>query len=43
MRPGLSLPIFGGLGDPRVVACIAANAEAAGWDGVFAQDESGQS
>jgi alkanesulfonate monooxygenase SsuD/methylene tetrahydromethanopterin reductase-like flavin-dependent oxidoreductase (luciferase family) len=32
------LPIFGALADPRVVATIAAEAEAAGWDGVFVWD-----
>ena len=35
---GLSLPIFGDLADPRVVADIAATAEARGYDGVFVWD-----
>lgn len=35
---GLSLPIFGELADPRVVADIAAAAEARGYDGVFVWD-----
>jgi alkanesulfonate monooxygenase SsuD/methylene tetrahydromethanopterin reductase-like flavin-dependent oxidoreductase (luciferase family) len=38
MLAGLSLPIFGELADPRIVASIAADAEAAGWDGVFVWD-----
>jgi alkanesulfonate monooxygenase SsuD/methylene tetrahydromethanopterin reductase-like flavin-dependent oxidoreductase (luciferase family) len=37
-RFGLSLPIFGELADPRVVADVAARAEARGWDGVFVWD-----
>ncbi len=32
------LPIFGPLAEPRAVAGIAADAEAAGWDGVFVWD-----
>jgi alkanesulfonate monooxygenase SsuD/methylene tetrahydromethanopterin reductase-like flavin-dependent oxidoreductase (luciferase family) len=32
------LPIFGELADPRIVAELAAEAEAAGWDGVFVWD-----
>lgn len=38
MRHGLFLPIFDELAEPRVVARIAADAEAAGWDGVFVWD-----
>jgi alkanesulfonate monooxygenase SsuD/methylene tetrahydromethanopterin reductase-like flavin-dependent oxidoreductase (luciferase family) len=38
MRFGLTLPIFGELADPRVVADLAALAEARGWDGVFVWD-----
>jgi alkanesulfonate monooxygenase SsuD/methylene tetrahydromethanopterin reductase-like flavin-dependent oxidoreductase (luciferase family) len=38
MRCGLTLPIFDGLADPRVLAELAATAEAAGWDGVFVWD-----
>jgi alkanesulfonate monooxygenase SsuD/methylene tetrahydromethanopterin reductase-like flavin-dependent oxidoreductase (luciferase family) len=38
MPAGLSLPIFGELADPRVVADIATRAEALGWDGVFVWD-----
>ncbi|HEX5944713.1 MAG TPA: LLM class flavin-dependent oxidoreductase [Acidimicrobiales bacterium] len=37
-RAALWLPIFDGLADPRTVARIAAEAEAAGWDGVFVWD-----
>jgi alkanesulfonate monooxygenase SsuD/methylene tetrahydromethanopterin reductase-like flavin-dependent oxidoreductase (luciferase family) len=35
LRWGLSLSLAGELAEPRVVADIAARAEAAGWDGVF--------
>ena len=38
MKHALFLPIFDGLADPRVVARVAADAEAAGWDGVFVWD-----
>jgi alkanesulfonate monooxygenase SsuD/methylene tetrahydromethanopterin reductase-like flavin-dependent oxidoreductase (luciferase family) len=38
MRSGLFLPIFGELSDPRVTAALAAEAEAAGFDGVFVWD-----
>jgi alkanesulfonate monooxygenase SsuD/methylene tetrahydromethanopterin reductase-like flavin-dependent oxidoreductase (luciferase family) len=38
VRHAVFLPIFGELADPRVVASIAADAEAAGWDGVFVWD-----
>jgi alkanesulfonate monooxygenase SsuD/methylene tetrahydromethanopterin reductase-like flavin-dependent oxidoreductase (luciferase family) len=38
MKHALSLPIFGQLADPRAVARIAAEAEEAGWDGVFVWD-----
>ena len=37
-RTALWLPIFDGLADPRTVARLAAEAEAAGWDGVFVWD-----
>ena len=38
LRSGLWLPIFDDLADPRVVAGLAAEAEAAGWHGVFVWD-----
>ncbi|MGB8650153.1 MAG: LLM class flavin-dependent oxidoreductase [Mycobacteriales bacterium] len=38
MRHGLFLPVFDELADPRVVARLAAEAEEAGWDGVFVWD-----
>ena len=38
MRYGLDFPPFGDLADPRLVAEVAADAEAAGWDGVFVWD-----
>ena len=38
MRAGLTLPIFDELADPRLLADLAAEAEAAGWDGVFVWD-----
>ena len=38
MRSGLFLPIFGELSDPRIIAGLAAEAEAAGFDGVFVWD-----
>jgi alkanesulfonate monooxygenase SsuD/methylene tetrahydromethanopterin reductase-like flavin-dependent oxidoreductase (luciferase family) len=38
MRFGLSLPIFDELADPLVLAELAGQAEAAGWDGVFVWD-----
>ena len=38
MRYGLSLPNFGDLQDPRLVADIARDAETAGWDGCFVWD-----
>lgn len=38
MRHALFLPIFDVLADPREVARIAAEAEEAGWDGVFVWD-----
>src|SRR5688500_14338629 len=38
MKYGLSLPNFGILGDVRLLADLAAQAEAAGWDGVFVWD-----
>jgi alkanesulfonate monooxygenase SsuD/methylene tetrahydromethanopterin reductase-like flavin-dependent oxidoreductase (luciferase family) len=38
MRFGIFLPPFDGLSDPGVVAALAAEAEAAGWDGLFVWD-----
>jgi alkanesulfonate monooxygenase SsuD/methylene tetrahydromethanopterin reductase-like flavin-dependent oxidoreductase (luciferase family) len=38
MPYAIFLPIFGELADPRVVADLAAEAEEAGWDGVFVWD-----
>jgi alkanesulfonate monooxygenase SsuD/methylene tetrahydromethanopterin reductase-like flavin-dependent oxidoreductase (luciferase family) len=38
MRFGLHLPNFGPLGDPTILASLAADAEAAGWDGFFLWD-----
>lgn len=38
MRSGLFLPIFDALSDPALVARVAAEAEEAGWDGVFVWD-----
>lgn len=38
MRSGLFLPLFGELAEPAVVAGLAAEAEAAGWAGVFVWD-----
>jgi alkanesulfonate monooxygenase SsuD/methylene tetrahydromethanopterin reductase-like flavin-dependent oxidoreductase (luciferase family) len=38
MRSGLFLPLFDGLADPGVVARLSAEAEEAGWDGVFVWD-----
>lgn len=38
MRRGLTVPIFDELADPRVLADLAASAEAAGWDGCFVWD-----
>ncbi|KAF0845362.1 luciferase-like monooxygenase [Nocardia caishijiensis] len=38
MRHGVYLPPFGELADPRVLADIAAEAESAGFDGVFVWD-----
>ena len=38
MRCALYLPIFDALADPRTVARLSAQAEAAGWDGVFVWD-----
>jgi alkanesulfonate monooxygenase SsuD/methylene tetrahydromethanopterin reductase-like flavin-dependent oxidoreductase (luciferase family) len=37
-RAALFLPIFGELADPGLVADLAAEAEAAGWDGLFVWD-----
>ena len=39
LRSALWLPLFDELADPRLVARIAADAEAAGWDGVFVWDQ----
>lgn len=38
MRSALWLPIFDELADPRLVAGLAADAEEAGWDGLFVWD-----
>lgn len=38
MRRGLTVPIFDALADPRVLADLAAAADAAGWDGFFVWD-----
>lgn len=38
MRSALFLPIFGELAEPGLVAELAAEAEAGGWDGVFVWD-----
>jgi alkanesulfonate monooxygenase SsuD/methylene tetrahydromethanopterin reductase-like flavin-dependent oxidoreductase (luciferase family) len=38
MRFGLHLPNFGPVGDPKIVAGLAAQAESAGWDGFFLWD-----
>jgi alkanesulfonate monooxygenase SsuD/methylene tetrahydromethanopterin reductase-like flavin-dependent oxidoreductase (luciferase family) len=38
IRAGLSLPIFDELADPRLLGDLGAEAEAAGWDGVFVWD-----
>jgi alkanesulfonate monooxygenase SsuD/methylene tetrahydromethanopterin reductase-like flavin-dependent oxidoreductase (luciferase family) len=38
VRHGLFLPIFDELAEPRLVARLAADAEEAGWDGVFVWD-----
>jgi alkanesulfonate monooxygenase SsuD/methylene tetrahydromethanopterin reductase-like flavin-dependent oxidoreductase (luciferase family) len=38
MRRGLTLPIFDQLADPAVLASLATDAEAAGWNGVFVWD-----
>ena len=38
MRSGLFLPIFDELADPMVVARLSAEAEEAGWHGVFVWD-----
>jgi alkanesulfonate monooxygenase SsuD/methylene tetrahydromethanopterin reductase-like flavin-dependent oxidoreductase (luciferase family) len=39
MRSGLYIPLFDELADPATVARLAAEAEAAGWDGVFVWDQ----
>ncbi|HEX2133661.1 MAG TPA: LLM class flavin-dependent oxidoreductase [Actinophytocola sp.] len=39
LRSALWLPLFDELADPRVVARLAADAEAAGWDGCFVWDQ----
>ncbi|MBV8462862.1 MAG: LLM class flavin-dependent oxidoreductase [Acidimicrobiales bacterium] len=38
MRYGITLPIFDELADPKVLADLAAEAEAQGWDGAFVWD-----
>jgi hypothetical protein len=38
MRSGLFVPIFDALADPALVARLAAEAEEAGWDGIFLWD-----
>jgi alkanesulfonate monooxygenase SsuD/methylene tetrahydromethanopterin reductase-like flavin-dependent oxidoreductase (luciferase family) len=38
VRHGIFLPIFDALSEPRLLADLAAEAEAAGWDGVFLWD-----
>jgi alkanesulfonate monooxygenase SsuD/methylene tetrahydromethanopterin reductase-like flavin-dependent oxidoreductase (luciferase family) len=38
MRFGLDVPVDGRYADPRMLASMAAEAEAAGWDGFFLQD-----
>ena len=38
MRSGLFLPLFDELADPALVARLAAEAEDAGWHGVFVWD-----
>ena len=38
MRYAVNLPNFGPYADPRTVAALAADAEAAGWDGLFIWD-----
>ena len=39
LRSALWLPLFGELSDPLVVARLAAEAEAVGWDGLFVWDQ----
>ncbi len=39
LRSALWLPLFDDLADPRVVARLAAEAEAAGWDGCLVWDQ----
>lgn len=39
LRSALWLPLFDDLADPKVVAQLAAEAEAAGWDGCFVWDQ----
>lgn len=41
MRYAINIPCFGDFGDPRVVADLAREAEAAGWDGFFLWDHIG--
>ncbi|MCW2616007.1 MAG: luciferase [Frankiales bacterium] len=38
MRQGLFVPVVDELSEPALVARLAAEAEAAGWDGVFVWD-----
>jgi hypothetical protein len=39
MRFGLSIPNFGDSSDSRILASLAHDAEAAGWDGFFLWDQ----
>ncbi|MFC7486970.1 LLM class flavin-dependent oxidoreductase [Knoellia sp. CPCC 206453] len=39
MKAGVWLPLFDELADPRVIADLAVEAEAAGWDGFFVWDQ----
>ena len=38
MRSGLFVPIFDALANPALVARLSADAEEAGWDGIFLWD-----
>ena len=38
MKFGLDVPVSGAYADPHLLADLAAEAEAAGWDGIFLQD-----
>jgi len=39
MRSGLFVPLFDEVADPAVVARVSAEAEEAGWHGVFVWDQ----